>query len=137
MFHYQGSRPPANGFGTRVVRHANLACQSPLSSYASCGPRKEAADERFRNRPNAWFGLPTKFWKRPPTSTSLHSSAFAGAASRSRSGLQRKFNSSKSGQIPVGILDINLYRDDLSTVGDKPILNATEISFPVTGKISC
>jgi pyrimidine operon attenuation protein/uracil phosphoribosyltransferase len=37
-------------------------------------------------------------------------------------------------EIPVGILDINLYRDDLSTVGEKPILNATEISFPVTGK---
>jgi pyrimidine operon attenuation protein/uracil phosphoribosyltransferase len=37
-------------------------------------------------------------------------------------------------EIPVGILDINLYRDDLSTVGEKPILNATEISYPVTGK---
>lgn len=37
-------------------------------------------------------------------------------------------------QIPVGILDINLYRDDLSTVGPKPVLNATEIDFNVTGK---
>ncbi len=37
-------------------------------------------------------------------------------------------------QIPVGILDINLYRDDLSTVGAKPQLNATEIPFSVTGK---
>jgi pyrimidine operon attenuation protein / uracil phosphoribosyltransferase len=37
-------------------------------------------------------------------------------------------------RIPVGILDINLYRDDLSTVGEKPILNATEINFSVTGK---
>jgi pyrimidine operon attenuation protein / uracil phosphoribosyltransferase len=37
-------------------------------------------------------------------------------------------------QIPVGILDINLYRDDLSTVGVKPVLNATEIDFNVTGK---
>ncbi len=36
--------------------------------------------------------------------------------------------------IPVGILDINLYRDDLSTVGEKPLHNATEIHFPVTGK---
>jgi len=37
-------------------------------------------------------------------------------------------------QIPVGILDINLYRDDLSTVDVTPVLNATEIDFPVTGK---
>jgi pyrimidine operon attenuation protein/uracil phosphoribosyltransferase len=36
--------------------------------------------------------------------------------------------------IPVGILDINLYRDDLSTVGTQPVVNATEIAFPVTGK---
>lgn len=37
-------------------------------------------------------------------------------------------------KIPVGILDINLYRDDLSTVDVKPVLNATEIDFSVTGK---
>ncbi len=37
-------------------------------------------------------------------------------------------------QVPVGILDINLYRDDLSTVGVQPVVNPTEINFPVTGK---
>ncbi|HUS05314.1 MAG TPA: bifunctional pyr operon transcriptional regulator/uracil phosphoribosyltransferase PyrR [Bryobacteraceae bacterium] len=36
--------------------------------------------------------------------------------------------------IPVGTLDINLYRDDLSTVGVQPVVNATDIQFPVTGK---
>ncbi|MFL6307018.1 MAG: bifunctional pyr operon transcriptional regulator/uracil phosphoribosyltransferase PyrR [Candidatus Sulfotelmatobacter sp.] len=36
--------------------------------------------------------------------------------------------------VPVGILDITLYRDDLSTVAERPVLNATEINFPVTGK---
>lgn len=36
--------------------------------------------------------------------------------------------------VPVGILDISLYRDDLSTIATQPVLNATEISFPVTGK---
>jgi pyrimidine operon attenuation protein/uracil phosphoribosyltransferase len=36
--------------------------------------------------------------------------------------------------VPVGFLDINLYRDDLSTVSEKPVHNATEINFPVTGK---
>ena len=37
-------------------------------------------------------------------------------------------------EIPVGILDISLYRDDLSTISAQPVLNATEIGFPVTGK---
>jgi pyrimidine operon attenuation protein/uracil phosphoribosyltransferase len=37
-------------------------------------------------------------------------------------------------EVPVGILDINLYRDDLSTVDVKPVLNKTEIDFNVTGK---
>jgi pyrimidine operon attenuation protein/uracil phosphoribosyltransferase len=37
-------------------------------------------------------------------------------------------------QIPVGILDINLYRDDLTVVDVKPVLNSTEIDFNVTGK---
>jgi pyrimidine operon attenuation protein/uracil phosphoribosyltransferase len=36
--------------------------------------------------------------------------------------------------VPVGFLDINLYRDDLSTVSEKPVHSATEIDFPVTGK---
>jgi pyrimidine operon attenuation protein/uracil phosphoribosyltransferase len=36
--------------------------------------------------------------------------------------------------VPVGFLDINLYRDDLSTVSERPVHNATEINFPVTGK---
>jgi len=36
--------------------------------------------------------------------------------------------------IPVGYLDISLYRDDLSTIATQPVLNATEIAFSVTGK---
>jgi pyrimidine operon attenuation protein/uracil phosphoribosyltransferase len=35
--------------------------------------------------------------------------------------------------VPVGILDMNLYRDDLSTVSELPVHNSTEINFPVTG----
>ena len=35
--------------------------------------------------------------------------------------------------VPVGILDINLYRDDLSTVADRPTVSATDIRFPITG----
>ena len=37
-------------------------------------------------------------------------------------------------EVPVGILDINLYRDDLSTVGDKPVVGGTDIPFSVTGR---
>ena len=36
--------------------------------------------------------------------------------------------------IPVGVLDITFYRDDLSTVDHKPVLQSSEISFSVTGK---
>jgi pyrimidine operon attenuation protein/uracil phosphoribosyltransferase len=36
--------------------------------------------------------------------------------------------------IPVGILDITLYRDDLSPVAAQPVVHATEIGFPVTGR---
>ena len=48
--------------------------------------------------------------------------------------LAAKIQALENRTVPVGILDINLYRDDLSTVGVAPVLNATEINFPVTGK---
>src|SRR5437660_5486598 len=37
-------------------------------------------------------------------------------------------------QVPVGTLDITLYRDDLSTLGAKPVVQKTELGFPITGK---
>lgn len=36
--------------------------------------------------------------------------------------------------VPVGTLDITLYRDDLSTVGAKPVVQKTEMEFSITGK---
>lgn len=36
--------------------------------------------------------------------------------------------------VPVGELDINLYRDDLSTVGPGPVVSGTKIGFSVAGK---
>ena len=48
--------------------------------------------------------------------------------------LSEKIKSLEKREIPVGILDINLYRDDLSTVGNAPVLNATDIPFQVAGK---
>jgi len=49
--------------------------------------------------------------------------------------LSEKIKSLEKREIPVGILDINLYRDDLSTVGNAPVLNATDIPFQVAGTI--
>jgi pyrimidine operon attenuation protein/uracil phosphoribosyltransferase len=48
--------------------------------------------------------------------------------------LAAKIESLEGLQIPVGILDINLYRDDLSTVGDRPVLQAKQIDFSIVGK---
>lgn len=36
--------------------------------------------------------------------------------------------------VPLGILDINLYRDDLSHVASQPIIHKTEINFDLEGK---
>jgi pyrimidine operon attenuation protein/uracil phosphoribosyltransferase len=48
--------------------------------------------------------------------------------------LATKIETLENRKVPVGILDINLYRDDLSTVDIKPVLNSTEIAFDVQGK---
>jgi pyrimidine operon attenuation protein / uracil phosphoribosyltransferase len=48
--------------------------------------------------------------------------------------LAAKIEALEGRQIPVGILDINLYRDDLSTVAQAPVVSATEIPFSVVGK---
>ncbi|MEI8215921.1 MAG: bifunctional pyr operon transcriptional regulator/uracil phosphoribosyltransferase PyrR [Eubacteriales bacterium] len=36
--------------------------------------------------------------------------------------------------VPVGILDITFYRDDLSLLSEHPVVKGTEIDFSVTGK---
>ena len=36
--------------------------------------------------------------------------------------------------VPVGLLDITLYRDDLTLVSTKPVLRETHIDFDITGK---
>jgi len=40
----------------------------------------------------------------------------------------------EEGQVPVGALDITLYRDDLSRIAPNPVVHATEISFDVTDR---
>lgn len=37
-------------------------------------------------------------------------------------------------EVPLGILDITLYRDDLSQVSEQPLIESSEIGFDVDGK---
>ena len=48
--------------------------------------------------------------------------------------LAQKIRGLTSRDVPVGTLDIRLYRDDLSQLDSKPVVVPTQISFPVTGK---
>jgi pyrimidine operon attenuation protein/uracil phosphoribosyltransferase len=47
--------------------------------------------------------------------------------------LQEKLRTIAGREVPVGVLDITLYRDDLTTVGPQPILKETRIHFPIDG----
>lgn len=49
--------------------------------------------------------------------------------------LQKKLSEIEKKEIPLGILDITLYRDDLSEIGPKPELRETNIPFDLKGKI--
>lgn len=40
-------------------------------------------------------------------------------------------NRAEGSSVPVGSLDINLYRDDFSTVGTAPVLRGTQVGFPI------
>ncbi|MCK4666593.1 bifunctional pyr operon transcriptional regulator/uracil phosphoribosyltransferase PyrR [Candidatus Dependentiae bacterium] len=48
--------------------------------------------------------------------------------------LKEEIDSSENTNVPFGILDITLYRDDLSTIGNAPMVNATDIPFNLNGK---
>src|ERR1035437_5216485 len=47
--------------------------------------------------------------------------------------LAQKIEALEKRKIPVDVLDIKLYRDDLTTVDIKPVVSATEIPFSVQG----
>ena len=38
----------------------------------------------------------------------------------------------EGGKVPVGVLDITFYRDDLSLVNEHPVVNGTDIPFSIT-----
>src|SRR5574337_7707 len=45
--------------------------------------------------------------------------------------LAKIIRASSRSAVPVGTLDITLYRDDLSTVAPQPVVQASEIPFPI------
>ena len=38
-------------------------------------------------------------------------------------------------EVPLGTLDITLYRDDLTTIGPSPLVKETKIDFDINGKV--
>ena len=49
--------------------------------------------------------------------------------------IAQKIKEVEGKEVPVGILDITFYRDDLSMLSQHPVINGTEINFPVNDKI--
>ena len=71
------------------------------------------------------------------TSEKLNNIALIGIRTRGVYLAQRirdKIEEFSNRQIPVGILDINFYRDDLAIHSKQPILRKTEIGFSITDK---
>ena len=48
--------------------------------------------------------------------------------------LAEKIENIEGIKVPVGRLDITLYRDDLTTLADQPVLHGTDVDFDVAGK---
>lgn len=48
--------------------------------------------------------------------------------------LAEHIKTTEGADIKVGILDITLYRDDLSIIADHPVINSTDIDFNIIGK---
>jgi len=48
--------------------------------------------------------------------------------------LHQKIKDIEDVEVPIGIIDITLYRDDLSEIGPQPEVRETEIDFDISGK---
>ncbi len=48
--------------------------------------------------------------------------------------IQEKIEKIENVKIPFGIIDITLYRDDLSSLDGQPILRGTDLPFSITGR---
>ncbi|MGE5405018.1 MAG: bifunctional pyr operon transcriptional regulator/uracil phosphoribosyltransferase PyrR [Candidatus Saccharibacteria bacterium] len=49
--------------------------------------------------------------------------------------LASKIHEIEKAKVPVGILDITLYRDDLTTLGPQPKIHRTEVNFNINDKV--
>jgi pyrimidine operon attenuation protein/uracil phosphoribosyltransferase len=49
--------------------------------------------------------------------------------------LARKIEEIEGESVPMGVLDITLYRDDLQTVADQPVVNESRIPFDIQGRV--
>lgn len=49
--------------------------------------------------------------------------------------IAQKIKEVEGKEVQVGILDITLYRDDLSLLNEHPVINGTEIDFQLVGKV--
>ncbi len=113
--------------------HVNLACQRyPLNFMPTVREKKQlmSASEIDRTLVRLAHEILEK-------TSDLRSLAFIGIKRRGvplAHRLAQKIEALENCKVPVGILDISLYRDDLSTIGERPVLNSRQIDFPVVGK---
>lgn len=49
--------------------------------------------------------------------------------------IQKKILEFENVNLPLGLLDITLYRDDLSTIDVQPVLHETKVPFSIEGKV--
>jgi pyrimidine operon attenuation protein/uracil phosphoribosyltransferase len=50
-------------------------------------------------------------------------------------GLARELERMEGAPVPIGSLDITLYRDDLSTIGPQPVVRESTLPLPLEGKV--
>lgn len=49
--------------------------------------------------------------------------------------LAREIEAMEGASVPVGVLDITLYRDDLSTIAPQPVVKATRLGTPIDDRV--
>jgi len=49
--------------------------------------------------------------------------------------LAREIETMEGSKVPVGVLDITLYRDDLSTIAPQPVVKASRFSGPIDDRV--
>ncbi|MCP4653084.1 MAG: bifunctional pyr operon transcriptional regulator/uracil phosphoribosyltransferase PyrR [Candidatus Omnitrophica bacterium] len=49
--------------------------------------------------------------------------------------IQKIIKEIEGSQLPLGVLDITLYRDDLTAIGPSPLVKETKINFDINGKV--